>query len=85
MGYFKKLSTLCLTSVFSGCSGFSGYSGEKKSSENLLKCLCWRYVRSIYRSTMVPILANLCYLVVNLVSNCGKHNSLNDYTTHLSS
>ena len=29
---------------------------------------------------MVPILANLFYLVVNLVSYCGKHNPLNAYT-----
>ena len=30
---------------------------------------------------MVPILANLCYFVVNLVSYCGKHNPLNAYAT----
>ena len=29
----------------------------------------------------VPILANICYLVVNLVSYCGKHNPLNADTT----
>ena len=30
---------------------------------------------------MVPILADVCYLVVNLVSYCGKHNPLNADTT----
>ena len=30
---------------------------------------------------MVPILTNLCYLVVNLVSYGGKHNPLNADTT----
>ena len=32
---------------------------------------------------MVPISANICCLVVNFVSSCGKHNTLNAYTTRL--
>ena len=32
---------------------------------------------------MVPILANLCYLVVDLVSYCGKHNPLNTLLKHV--